>query len=54
MLTTITIERLDFEYMGNPHSLQIRWILRIQNDLREVDNRIYAFAPGKGVVLVGR
>jgi hypothetical protein len=54
MLTTISIEQLDFEYQGNPHSLQIRWILRTQNDPREVDNRVYVFSPDKGVVLVGR
>ena len=54
MLATIHIEQLDFSFQGNHHSLQIRWILRTKNDPREVDNRVYVFSPGKGVVWLGR
>ena len=52
--STIHIEQLDFVYAGQPHALQIRWIFRTGKELRETDNRVYTFAPGKGVVLLGR
>lgn len=48
----ITIERIDFEFAGSPHALQVRWILKHADDPREVDNRVYVFAPGKGAVAV--
>jgi hypothetical protein len=50
--STITIEKIDFEFAGVPHALQLRWILRHGDDPREVDNRVYVFAPGRGAVSV--
>jgi hypothetical protein len=50
--STITIERIDFEFAGTPHALQIRWILKHADDPREVDNRVYVFAPERGAVSV--
>ena len=52
MLSTITIEHLDFDYRGSPHSLQLRWVLQRKNDPREIDRRVYVFSPGKGAVSV--
>lgn len=52
MVTTLTIEQIDFDYRGSPHSLQVRWVLRRKNDAREIDNRVYIFSPGKGAVSV--
>jgi hypothetical protein len=52
MVTTLTIEEIDFDYHGSPHSLQVRWVLRRKNDAREIDNRTYIFSPGKGAVSV--
>jgi hypothetical protein len=51
-ISTITIERIDFEYAGSPHAVQLRWILKHEGDPREVDNRVYVFAPGRGAVAV--
>jgi hypothetical protein len=51
-ISTITIEKIDFEYGGSPHALQLRWILKHAGDPREVDNRVYVFAPGRGAVAV--
>ena len=50
--STITIEKIDFEFAGSPHALQIRWVLKHGDDPREVDNRVYVFAPGRGAVAV--
>ncbi len=52
MVTTIAIEKIDFTYAGAAHSLQVHWILRHKGDAREVDNRVYVFSPGRGVVYV--
>ncbi|HUN47604.1 MAG TPA: hypothetical protein VMU85_13830 [Stellaceae bacterium] len=52
MITTITIDEIDFSYAGAAHSLQVHWILRHKGEAREVDNRVYVFAPGRGVVYV--
>ena len=35
-----------------PHALQVRWILKHADDPREVDNRVYVFAPERGAVSV--
>jgi hypothetical protein len=48
----ITIEKIDFEFAGTPHALQIRWVLKHGDDPREVDKRVYVFAPGRGAVAV--
>ncbi len=50
--STITIEKIDFEFAGLPHALQVRWILKHGDDPREVDNRVYVFAPDRGAVSV--
>jgi hypothetical protein len=52
MTSIITIERIDFEFPGSPHALQVRWILKQADDPREIDNRVYIFAPYKGAVSV--
>jgi hypothetical protein len=52
MITTITIEKIDFSYGAAAHSLQIHWILKQKKDGRELDNRIYVFSPGRGMVYV--
>jgi len=52
MVTTITIEKIDFSYGGAAHSLQIHWILKQKKDGRELDNRVYVFSPGRGMVYV--
>lgn len=50
--STITIEKIDFEFAGLPHALQVRWVLKHGDDPREVDNRVYVFAPDRGAVAV--
>jgi hypothetical protein len=50
--SAITIEEIDFQFAGLQHALQIRWILKHADDPREVDNRVYVFAPERGVVSV--
>ncbi len=50
--STLTIERLDFEFAGAAHALQVRWILKHADDPKEVDNRVYVFVPGRGAVSV--
>ena len=50
--SSIRIEKIDFEFAGSPHALQVRWILKHADDPREVDNRVYIFAPERGAVLV--
>jgi len=52
MITTITIDEIDFRYAGAAHSLQVHWILKHKGEAGEVDNRIYVFSPGRGVVYV--
>lgn len=48
----ITIEQIDFDFAGSRHALQMRWILKHADDPREVDNRVYVFAPERGAVAV--
>jgi len=50
--SSLTIEKIDFEFAGMPHALQVRWILKHADDPREVDNRVYVFAPERGAVSV--
>jgi hypothetical protein len=51
-ISTITIENIDFVFAGFPHALQIRWVLKQEDDAREIDNRVYVFVPGRGAVSV--
>lgn len=48
----ITIEQIDFEFAGVRHALQVRWILKETDNPREIDNRVYVFAPDRGAVSV--
>jgi len=50
--STITIEDIDFVAAGLPHAMRVRWILKHADDPREVDNRVYVFAPDRGIVSV--
>lgn len=52
MVTTITIEKIDFPYAGVAHSLQIHWILKRKGEAQELDNRLYVFSPRRGLVYV--
>jgi hypothetical protein len=49
-ITTLTIRDIDFDYGGFKHALRFEWVLRDKRDGREVDRRLYTFAPGKGLV----
>jgi len=50
LVATITIEKLDFEYHGVPHSLQTRWILKDKDTGSNLDNRVYIWSPGFSMV----
>jgi hypothetical protein len=50
LVATITIEKLDFEYHGVPHSLQTRWILKDRDTGSNLDNRVYIWSPGFSMV----
>ena len=50
MTTTLTIQEIDFDYGGFKHAMRVDWVLREKASGRELDHRIYTFAPGKGVV----
>ena len=52
MISTLTIEQIDFLYGFEPHSLQVRWILKHAGEDKEIDNKVYIFSPLKGVVSV--
>ncbi|MBL6653044.1 MAG: hypothetical protein ISP49_15720 [Reyranella sp.] len=49
-LATITIRDLDFDYGGFRHALRVEWVLRDKGGSGVIDQRVYTFAPGKGVV----
>ena len=49
-VANITIEKLDFEYNGVPHSLQIRWTLKDKDTGLQLDNRVYIWSPGFSMV----
>jgi hypothetical protein len=49
-VTTLTIQEIDFDFGGFKHAMQVDWVLRDKASGRELDHRIYTFAPGKGVV----
>jgi hypothetical protein len=50
MVTILTIRDIDYDYAGWHHALRLEWVLRDKDADRELDHRIYTFAPGKGMV----
>jgi len=44
----LTIERLDFEHEGTPHSLQFHWV--VDGGRGRGTNMHYVYSPGKGLV----
>ena len=52
MVATITIENVDFNYGGVEHSLRMRWVFSRKDDGKVLDDRIYVFAPDRGMVSV--
>ena len=44
----LTIERLDFEHQGTPHSLQFHWV--VDGGRGRGTNMHYVYSPGKGLV----
>jgi len=52
MIAAITIEQIHFQFAGHEHALQMRWTLKRVDDGRELDDRVYVFAPERGAVLV--
>lgn len=47
---TLTIDEIDFEYGGTPHSLRFTWHLYSKTSNRVLDHKTYTFSPGKGMV----
>jgi len=45
----ITIEALDYEYDGVPHSLRFAWRLADRDSGELLDHRTYIFSPGRGL-----
>jgi hypothetical protein len=45
----ITIEELDYEYNGVPHSLRLAWRFADQDSGEILDHRTYVFSPGRGL-----
>jgi hypothetical protein len=45
----ITIEELDYEYQGIPHSLRFAWRFSDRDSGEVLDHRTYIFAPGRGL-----
>jgi hypothetical protein len=46
----ITIEQLDYEYRGVPHSLRFSWHYSDRDSGKVLDHREYIFSPGLGLV----
>jgi hypothetical protein len=46
----ITIEELDYEYGGIPHSLRFAWRFSDRDKGEVLDHRTYIFSPGRGLV----
>ena len=46
----ITIEALDYEYQGTPHSLRFAWRFSDRDTGEVLDHRTYVFSPGFGLV----
>lgn len=47
---TLTIDEIDFEYAGTPHSLRFTWHLHSKTSDRVLDHKTYTATPGKGIV----
>lgn len=45
----ITIEELDYEYHGVPHSLRFAWRFSDRDSGEVLDHRTYIFSPGRGL-----
>lgn len=45
----ITIEQLDYEYEGVPHSLRFAWRFSDRDSGKVLDHRTYIFSPGRGL-----
>ena len=45
----ITIEELDYEYNGVPHSLRFAWRFSDRDSGEILDHRTYIFSPGRGL-----
>jgi len=50
----ITIEELDYEYNGVPHSLRFAWRFSDQDSGAVRDHRTYIFSPGRGLAAQSR
>ena len=50
----ITIEELDYEYHGVPHSLRFAWRFSDRDSDDTLDHRTYIFSPGFGLVAHAR
>ncbi|WP_301101004.1 hypothetical protein [Propionivibrio sp.] len=48
-IARITIEELDYEYNGIPHSLRFAWHYSDRDSGEVLDHRTYIFAPGLGL-----
>lgn len=46
----LTIQEIDYEYMGAPHSLRFHWI--IDGGRKPGTDMIYIYSPGRGLVYV--
>jgi hypothetical protein len=45
-----SLQEIDFDSGGFKHSMRVDWMLREKASGRELDHRVYTFAPGKGLV----
>ena len=50
----ITIEELDYQYGGVPHSLRFAWRFADADSGEVLDHRTYVFAPGRGLAAQSR
>ena len=50
----ITIEELDYEYNGAPHSLRFAWRFSDADSGEVLDHRTYIFSPGRGLASQSR
>jgi hypothetical protein len=46
----ITIEELDYEYLGIAHSLRFAWRFADRDSGEVLDHRTYIFSPGRGLI----
>ncbi len=47
---TMTMDELDFEYGGVPHSIRFTWHLYFKEKDKVLDHKTYTFSPGLGMV----